>query len=293
MTYIHFIVNPISGNGKHNLTAHQFRTFFPSADFRIEVDYTKYKGHAVRLTQNAITARPDCIVACGGDGTVNEIASCLVNTDIKFGIVPVGSGNGLASHLGIPKDIARSLEIIRNASVSFIDVGQVNENYFFSNMGIGIDAKIIKEYERSGKRMFWAYVRATMACGFKFEPRKTIVSYGDCTINVAPLLLFVSNSNEMGYHMSLTPKASLNDGWLDLLVIPELSLLEKMKLGYSVLTNTIERFNKADRALIQSLHLEQPETIFMDVQIDGEFHNLKTNKISISILHKGLRVVTA
>jgi len=289
--YIHFIVNPISGNGKHNLTAHHFRNFFP-ADYRIEVGYTKHKSHATTLTEEAILAKPDCIVACGGDGTINEVASCLVNSNIKLGIIPVGSGNGLASHLAIPKSIDRALEVIKKGNVSFIDVGKVNEKYFFSNMGIGIDAMIIKQYERSGKRTLSAYVRAALASSFKFKPRRTILADGKKIWNSDPLMLFVSNSNEMGYNRSLTPKASLNDGQLDLFMVPELSFFEKLQLGYCVLANHVERFKKGTHMLVQNLHLEQPETIFMDIQIDGEFHNFKTNILHISILHKGLRVVT-
>jgi diacylglycerol kinase (ATP) len=293
MVYIHFIVNPISGNGKHNLTASNFRNFFPRHDFRIEVDYTKYKGHAIKLTQDILAAQPDCIVACGGDGTINEVASCLVNSTVKLGIVPVGSGNGLASHLTIPKEIEKALGIIKGGKVSFIDVGKVNDHYFFSNMGIGIDAMIIKRYERSANRTLSAYVKSALSSGLKFKSRKTILNFGNRVMNAEPLLLFVSNSNEMGYNMSLTPKASLNDGWLDLLVVPKLSLAQKIKLGYCVLTSNIGRFKKGTHELVQNLRIEQPETIFMDIQIDGEFHNIKTNTIDICVLHKGLRVITA
>jgi len=291
MTYIHFIVNPISGTGKHNLSATRLRNFFPKSAFRIEVDYTKHKGHAVALTEQIMAAQPNCIVACGGDGTINEVASCLVSSIINLGIVPVGSGNGLASHLGIPKDVEKALDVIKRGNVSFIDVGKVNDKYFFSNMGIGIDAMIIKKYEQSGKRTLSAYVMSALSASFKFSPRRTIMAYGNKIANTDPLLLFVSNSNEMGYSMSLTPKASLNDGKLDMFVVPQLSLFQKLVLGYYVLTNNVERFKKGEHTLIQKLNLEQSETIFMDIQIDGEFHNLKTNILDVSIINKGLRVL--
>lgn len=292
MIYIHFIVNPISGNGKHNITASHLRTNFPRSQYRIEVDYTKYKTHAIELTRNLIAQEPDYVVACGGDGTINEVASCLVNTKIKLGIIPVGSGNGLASNLNIPKDIEKAIRIIIDGKSESIDVGQINDHFFFSNMGIGIDAMIIKKYDRSGKRTLLAYVKSALSASFAFKPQQTILTFNNKTVTIKPFLLFVSNSNEMGYNMSLTPKASLRDGMLDLVVAPQLSFLEKLQLGYCVLTNRVERFSKAKHELVQSLHVEMPEKIFTDIQIDGEHHNLKTNIINVSIIENGLQIVS-
>jgi len=293
MVYIHFIINPISGNGKHNLTASLLRNFFPRSEFTIEVDYTKYKQHAIALTKYAAIKNPDIIVACGGDGTINEVASCLVGTSIKLGILPVGSGNGLASNLNIPKNIDKALKIIRKGHSNPIDVGQINDKYFFSNMGIGVDAMIIKKYDQSGKRTLSAYVKAALSSSFNFKTTKTTLVFNNKVLNVNPFMLFVSNSNEMGYNMTLTPKASLSDGWLDLVVVPEIATIDKLKLGYAVLRNKIEYFKKAQHNLIQNLKIEMPDKIFTDAQIDGEHYNLKTNMIEVSIIQKGLNVLVS
>ncbi|MCV9933094.1 diacylglycerol kinase family lipid kinase [Flavobacterium sp. LS1R47] len=292
MTYIHFIVNPISGNGKHNISASFIQNYFPNNQFKTVVDYTKHKKHAIELTKAAVANTPDYIVACGGDGTINEVASCLIGTSIKLGIIPVGSGNGLASNLNIPRNFEKAIEIIRKGTVSTIDVGKINEHYFFSNTGIGIDALIIKKYEHSGQRTLIAYVKAALSSSLEFKTRNTILSYNDKKVNANPFLLFISNSNEMGYNMSLTPKASLNDGWLDLIVVPKLSFIKKMTLGYHVLRNTVEKFKKAEHALIKNLDIEIPDATQLDAQIDGESHLLNTNKINISIIKNGLTVIT-
>lgn len=292
MIYIRFIVNPISGKGKHNITASYLRSHFPRSQYRIEVDYTQYKTHAIELTQSILPDQPDCVVACGGDGTVSEVASCLVNSKTKLGIIPVGSGNGLAANLQIPKDIGKAIEIIRKGNNTTIDVGKVNERYFFSNMGIGIDAMVIKKYERSGKRTLLAYVRAALASGLAYTPSHTVMRFNDKEVAIDPLLLFVSNSNEMGYGMSLTPLASLSDGRLDLVISPQLSFLKRLQLGYFVLTGNIGKFKQAKHELIQNLQIEMPDKIFTDIQIDGESHNLKTNIIDVSIIKEGLRVIT-
>lgn len=292
MTYIHFIVNPISGNGKHKITDTFLRNTFPSSEFKIEVDNTNHKKHAIELTKAAVANNPDYIVACGGDGTINEVASCLIGTSIKLGIIPVGSGNGLASNLNIPRNFEKAIEIIRKGVVSTIDVGKINDHYFFSNTGIGIDALIIKKYEHSGNRTLIAYVKASLSSSLEFKTRNTLLSFNDKKINAKPFLLFISNSNEMGYNMSLTPKASLNDGWLDLIIVPKLSFIKKMALGYHVLRNSVEKFRKAEHALIQNLDIEVPDATQLDAQIDGESYIFDTNKINISIIKNGLTVIT-
>lgn len=291
MIYIHFIINPISGNGKHNIGKTELEKYFPKEKFKIEADYSNYKKHAILLTKNAIAKNPDCIVACGGDGTINEVASCLINTKIKLGIIPVGSGNGLASNLNIPKELEKATEIIQNGNSQTIDVGQVNEHYFFSNMGIGIDAHIIKKYETYSKRTLTAYLKASISSSFQFKPIQTILNFNNRIINVNSFLLFISNSNEMGYGMSLTPKASLQDGWLDLVKVSKLGFIDKLVLGFYVLSNKIEKFKKAEHTLIQKLSIEIPNNIRTDIQIDGEYHNLKTNKIDISIIKNGLDIM--
>ncbi|MEM0576467.1 diacylglycerol/lipid kinase family protein [Flavobacterium polysaccharolyticum] len=291
MRYIHFIINPISGKGKHNINKTELEKHFPKESFKIEVDYSNYKKHAITLTKKAIENNPNCIVACGGDGTINEVASCLINTKIKLGIIPVGSGNGLASNLSIPKSLDKATEIIRKDNTKFIDVGKVNEQYFFSNVGVGIDALIIKKYESYTKRTLMSYVRASIASSIQFTPMQTILSFNNQIINTKTLIVFISNSNEMGYGMSLTPKASLDDGKLDLVLVPQLHFLEKITLAMSVIFNKIEKFKIAQHKLLEKISIEMPDKIFLDIQIDGEFHNFKTNTIEISMIKSGLEII--
>ena len=291
MTYIHFIINPISGSGKHNLAASYILQHFPASEYQIAVDYTNHKTHAVELTKAAVKQNPDYIVACGGDGTINEVASCLVNTRIILGIIPVGSGNGLASNLNIPRDFKKAIDIIKKGKTTFMDVGKINDFYFFSNMGIGIDALIIKKYDRSGNRTLSSYVKAALSSSFQYKAKQAIISFEDQKIEVNPFMLFISNSNEMGYNMSLTPKASLSDGMLDMVIIPELSFIEKLLLGFNVLRNTIENFKKAKHYLVNEVHIKMPQKIYIDAQIDGEQYNIKTNIINVRILPKALKVL--
>jgi diacylglycerol kinase (ATP) len=167
----------------------------------------------------------------------------------------------------------------------------LNHKYFFSNMGIGIDALIIKKYERAGKRTLPAYIKAAISSSFEFKPQKALVRFDDQIVETNPLMLFVSNSNEMGYQMSLTPQASLQDGFLDMIIIPKLSFFEKIKLGYNVLGKSIQKFEKAKHYMVKDIRIEMPSKIFIDAQIDGESYNLKTNKLEVKILPEYLQVL--
>lgn len=293
MTYIHFIVNPISGNAKgtHLLNADYINSFFPSTAYRIEVHYTKSKGHAMDLSRAAVDLNADIIVACGGDGTINEVASAMIGTGKKLGIVPIGSGNGLASHLGIPRETEKAIGIIRDNYVKIIDAGKINDHYFFSNTGTGFDAMVIKQYESSGTRTLWSYIKASLAASIKFRIKKAILTIEEDQLEIKPFMLFISNSNEMGYNMSLTPNASLNDGLLDVVIIPKLSCFKKLLLGWHVIRNTPEKFSMARHYRVKSLRVEYPEKIFMDAQIDGEYYYLKTNAFNIYVIPNGLNVL--
>jgi YegS/Rv2252/BmrU family lipid kinase len=290
--YLHFIVNPISGKGNHVITKAFLEQYFNPEAYHIEVEFSAYKKHAVILTEKAIVKNPDCIIACGGDGTINEVASCLVDTGIPLGILPVGSGNGLAANLGIPQDIVAALAILQRGTRQMMDVGCINNHYFFSNMGLGIDALIIKNYETAQKRTLGAYIKASLAASTAYTVKPVTAFINGKKQEYQPFLLFVSNSNQMGYGMSLTPGSSLFDGRLDMLYVPQLTIFQKLYFGLLVLTNKADKFSKAAYSSItDDIIMELPENIFTDVQIDGEYYNLKTNKITISVLPKSLVII--
>lgn len=291
MTKIYFIVNPISGKGKHNITLDYIKPFFDESQYDIQVSFSTYKKHAIELTQQAIASKADVIVACGGDGTIHEVATELVGTNIAFGVVPVGSGNGLASNLSIPKDIEQAIMRVRDGKIFSMDVGSVNGEYFFSNMGFGIDATIIDKYEKSGKRKLGAYINAALNSAQEYVAKKMLVTYNGKTKEVNPLLLFISNSNEMGYSMSLTPKASLTDGKLDYLMVPRIGLLKQLTFGLYVLLKKTEKFRKTDYVQTDVIHVEIVDHEKNGLQMDGEYYEYDTNKFEIKVLQGALKVL--
>lgn len=134
MKRIHFIVNPIAGKGNHRLTKGFFEHYFEPEEFIISVRKTVYKKHAIPLAKQAMKDGVEVVVACGGDGTINEIASVLVGSHVKLGIIPIGSGNGLASNLKISKNITKAMMSIKVGKTIQIDVGSVNGTYFLATL---------------------------------------------------------------------------------------------------------------------------------------------------------------
>lgn len=292
MKHIHFIVNTIAGKGTNILDLALIESFFPKEAFSITIKQTNYKKHAILLTKESIIAQADIIVACGGDGTINEVASCLVKTSIPLGIIPLGSGNGLAANLNISKNINKALETLKNQATRCIDVGQLNNNYFFSNTGIGFDALVIKNYEASNERTITSYIKATLKSLKRSNKLIEVeTNLNGNTIDHKPFLIFISNSNELGYKVSLTPKASLEDGQLDILIVPKLSAF---KIVLFMLLMTIKRHHiLKEVACYQTKYLKitQKNKPLFQIQLDGEFLLIKNRIIEINILEKALHVI--
>lgn len=292
LKHIHFIVNPVSGSGTQVISQAFLNNFFDKTDYEITVKTSDYKKHAKVLTKSSIAEGADIIVACGGDGTVNEVASCLVNTNIILGIIPLGSGNGLASNLKIPKTIESAIALIKTQSVKKIDVGLINEHYFFSNTGIGIDAQVIRHYENSNERKLISYLKSSLKAlkTLKYKNKITVEVNGQ-TIQTYPFLVFISNSNEMGYKISLTPMASLQDGLLDVLIVSKMSWIKSLYFGFLILLKKPHLIKEAKCHQTKTIKIRQSNQTAYESQIDGEFFTIDKEAINISLLEKSLQVI--
>lgn len=292
MKKIHFIVNPIAGSGKTALTKELLDQFFVNSQHHLTIKCSTYKNHAIALTKNSIAEGADIIVACGGDGTINEVASCLLETNIPLGIVPMGSGNGLASNLGISKNLRRALSTIKSQHIIRIDTGNINGNHFFSNTGVGFDARVIKNYESSEKRTLIGYLKACLlsfketGANLNFE-----ISLNDVKLTIDPFLIFISNSNEMGYKFSLTPKASLKDGLLDVMIISKIGRWKMLWLGILVIFNRPYLLKEAKTFQTRHLKLRSTDQTYFDFQIDGELRKIDDKNINITIEDGMLQVI--
>ncbi len=293
MQNIHFIINPISGSGNHIINEDLILNYFTKDTYNVKLKYTKQKKHAIFLTEESIEEKADIIVACGGDGTINEVASCLVNKDIILGIIAVGSGNGLASNLKIPKNINKAIVQIKKQRILKIDVGLVNNNYFFSNMGIGFDAEVICQYESMPTRGLFSYVKASIKSFKSYKYLTYKYSLDNKEFSIQPFLFFISNSNEMGNNITITPKASLQDGLLDVVIIPKINKFRMLIFGFLLLIRKHYLLKEVIYKQLDNLTIIKNNNSAMNIQIDGELYILKSNELKIKVLKKALTVITA
>lgn len=293
MTNIHFIINPIAGSGNHKINQTFLESFFNKDEYYITTKYSTYKTHTSELTKISIKEKADIIVACGGDGTINEVASCIIGTPILLGIIPLGSGNGLASNLKIPKNLNKAIRIIKSRNVRVIDIGRLNEKYFFSNTGVGFDAYVIKNYEESNNRKLISYIKAFFKSFKNINDTRLIeVTINEETFNVKPFMIFISNSNELGYKVSLTPKASLEDGLLDILIVPKINAFKIVLFSLLMIIKKHHLIKEVKSIQTKQLVLHRKDFNHFKMQIDGEYQFIESNKINISITEKSLKVIS-
>ncbi len=293
MKIVHFIVNPIAGKGKPIITDKYLSKYFPNKDYQIIVKYSEYKGHAKLLTKQSVKEKAEIIVACGGDGTINEVASQLVQTKVALGILPMGSGNGLARNLKIPRSLEKALTVIKSHKLIAIDVGSINGRYFFSNTGIGFAANAIANFESSRKRRLPTYLKATAQSiwSYRNNTNYTIDVNGKQQV-IRPFLIFISNTNVMGYNFSITRKAILNDGFLDVVIIDKLNRWKILYFGLLFLIGMEAAIKEYSYQKIKTatIKVENPEFGVL-VQIDGELKTFIKKELPVDIHRRGLNVI--
>lgn len=291
MIQIHFIINPIAGSGNHNISKKMLQTFFDHNEYEITVKFSVYKNHTTELTLESIEQKAQIIVACGGDGTINEVASCILGSPIILGIIPLGSGNGLASNLKIPKKIHKAIAIIKRQEIKKIDAGSLNDRFFFSNTGVGFDAHVIKHYEESNNRKLFSYVTAVFKSLKNInDTRELEVNINEEIFKVKPFMVFISNSNELGYNVSLTPKASLVDGLLDIIIVSRLNIFKIILFCFLMLFKRHHLIQEVKSFQTKNMTLSQKYFNHFKMQIDGEYRLIESNTINISIAEKKLNV---
>tara|TARA_B110000967_G_scaffold93058_1_gene95649 strand:- start:2800 stop:3663 length:864 start_codon:yes stop_codon:yes gene_type:complete len=285
-------VNPISGKGKNSLDPAMVLRVFNPKTFKVEITETLKPSHAIELSLESIKKGVDIIVACGGDGTINEVAGCLIGTSVKLGIIKFGSGNGLATTLNIPKNSEDALRVIKQGITTKIDAGEINNHYFFSNSGIGFDANVINNYSNTKKRQLASYLKASLSTFFSKPPPLSIeIAINSELFSLKPFMVFVSNSNEMGYDISLTPKASIQDGMLDVIIVETLNKLEIIYFAFLLLIKKPQKFKKAHYFLTKNIEITNLLNGSVLTQIDGESRQIDSNTLKISIKKEALSVI--
>ena len=225
------IINPISGTGGRPEVARRrielAAAILEQRGGNAELLVTEYAGHARDLARAALQRQASLIIAWGGDGTVNEVASELVFRDVTLGIIPSGSGNGLSRELRIPFDPAKAFQVALSGRERVIDAGELDGRLFFNIAGLGLDARVAHEFASNGlvRRGFARYLEIAARELFSFVPDEhAIVADGVATQSRA-LLIALANGRQYGNGAVIAPRARLDDGMLDLVVVAHRSPL--------------------------------------------------------------------
>jgi diacylglycerol kinase (ATP) len=227
MKNVLFVVNPVSGVGSKDSFPQLVEKTLDRSKFDYEIVYTKKAGHAIKLSKKAVKQAVDIVVAVGGDGTINEVAGSLIGTDVILGLVPGGSGNGLARHLHIPLHTEGALKLINSCHVSKIDTGIVNGQPFVSIAGVGFDALVAKLFAREPNRGFLTYFRIVAGRYQHYRPKHYSIVIDDSQeIQKEALFITLANSNQFGYNTTIAPNAKLNDGMIDVCIVEKPTIFE-------------------------------------------------------------------
>lgn len=239
-TNILFIVNPISGVGKQRQIASLLKKYLDLEKYKFEIVFTEYSEHAISLSKNAI-GQFDMVVAVGGDGTINEVAKSLTNSSVVMGILPVGSGNGLARHLKIPLQLKNSIKKLNEAKIQTIDTANINGKCFVNVAGIGFDAHVAHLYANTKKRGAIPYVKLVTTEFRKYQPVDYKVFIDDKPYHFSAFLISFANSSQFGNNAYISPKALINDGLIDVCMLSKFPIVKSGGLGVKLLNKKIDK----------------------------------------------------
>jgi YegS/Rv2252/BmrU family lipid kinase len=249
---------------------------------------TEYAGHAAELAKACAAQGDDIVVAVGGDGTVNEVARSLVHTKTALGIIPCGSGNGLARHLCIPMDIRKALDIINQAQIVDFDYGVINDLPFFCTCGMGFDAFISLKFAEAGKRGPITYVENVLKEGLKYKPETYEIIDDNGTTKYKAFLIACANASQYGNNAYIAPGATMKDGKMDVIIMEPFDALEAPQIAADLFMKTLGNNSKIKTFRTRSLHIHRKEP--GAIHYDGD-PIMTDNDIDVRIEHLGIKIV--
>lgn len=268
MKKVTVIANPFSGTStKSNLESSLSK--INNDFFDLKVLMTEYAGHGAELAKEELMNGTEIIAAAGGDGTVNEIASVVAGTDKTLAILPGGSGNGFAMHLGLGRDTLKAFEILKEQKTKWVDTCMLNDRFFINIAGLGFDARIAYLTKANKKRGFFQYFKTTIQESGKFKAMPLKITLDNSEVIEGKFAAaVVANASMYGYNFTIAPTAALDDGLFDVMLIKEAPVYKYFFTAYRMLNKTMHlsplTLNyKATEVLIES----EKEDYF---HIDGE-----------------------
>lgn len=283
-----FIMNPISGTVKKAGIPDFIKAHLDKEVFDYSIVETEYGGHAFNIARKAADDGCEYVVAIGGDGTVNEVGRAVVHTETAMGIIPCGSGNGLARHLMIPLDIKKSLDIINLQIVHKLDYGKINEYPFFCTCGMGFDAYVSMKFAESGKRGAVTYLENILKEGLKYKSEKYKIVSEEYSSERRAFLVSCANASQYGNNAYIAPQASMSDGLLDVTIMEPLDIMDAPQISIDMFNKTINRNHKITTFKTRHIHVSREHEGV--IHYDGD-PVMAGKDIDISIFSKGIKII--
>jgi diacylglycerol kinase (ATP) len=283
-----FIINPVSGPNRRKNMPELIKANIDPVKLDASFVMTEFRGHATSLTENALKQGVKRIVAVGGDGTINETARALINTEACFGIIPAGSGNGLARHLKIPLDSVKASQLLNNARIISMDTGNVNGKAFFCTAGVGFDAHIGKVFADKKVRGFRTYISSSFSEFFRYNPSsyKLIIEGKEMEKNA--FCITFANTSQYGNNAYICPDADVEDGLLDICTIAPFPLYVAFDMARRIFDKSIFSSKYVNRIRVKEFLLRSGSDMIM--HLDGEPHN-GGKEIIVKVLPGSLNVM--
>jgi diacylglycerol kinase (ATP) len=282
-----FIINPISGVGRHRTVEKLINQKLNKNIFDHELAYTKASKHAIELSKRGVQENFDIIVAVGGDGSVNEVGKSLIGSNTNLAILPCGSGNGTARHLRIPTNLKRAIEVINHGNSTTIDTFKINDETAINVAGIGYAAYIAHEFSRLKKRGFSNYLKIAVRDSLKYRSQPCEIELNGAVQKLNAFIIDIANGTQWGNNAVIAPHAKNNDGLLDLCIVRDFPLINFPLMAARLFTHSIHRSKFVEIIRIKEAIIRQQNSY---AHVDGEpvmignELRIKVNPLSLKVI---------
>ena len=287
-TKIAFIINPFSGIGKKEDLPTLIQRELDARFYEMEIVFTEFRGHGTQLANGFVEKGFQIVVAVGGDGTVNEVAQALVHTNCSLGIIPIGSGNGLARHLGIPMNTQKAIELLNRSESILMDYGMINDKPFFCTCGTGFDAYVSMEFAKGKKRGIMSYIEKIITGYFSYKSQNYHLLGDGIDLKVKAFVLTFANASQWGNNAYIAPQASVQDGQLDISIMSNFPVIAIPTLALNLFAKNIDKDLFMTTLRSEEIRLMREES--GPFHYDGEPYE-EGKEIHVKTIPDGLRVL--
>lgn len=265
---VFFIINKYSGKGFQPEIEGHIIDACAQADIEATLEYTRHKGHATELANEAVDRGFTRIFARGGDGTMNEVARALVHTPAAMGLLPAGSGNGLARHLAIPLTLDLALRQLTQFRIQPVDTLLINGGLSVNVSGFGFDAHVATHFGKDGQRGLAGYSKLVLGEFFRYKEFDIHGTADGKEFHQRAFMVALANASQFGNNALVAPDASVSDGILDVCFIRRIPVLEAVPFIMKMFRGRIEKSRFA--TLMKAKHVVANVSVAQPLHLDGE-----------------------